>query len=458
MRNILLSVFAILAINANAQSTIPNGSFEQWTTISYNNLDNYVTESGRAQFLLGSTTTIKSSDAQNGNSSVKLETKTTGQDTLFGFFTSGDFDRSNGFPYSQKPDSLVGYYKSNVLAGDTALIIVRFSKLGNIFSFNLKTFVGVQNAWTRFAFPLNLAITPDSMFIAAASSNAINEVGVQPGSWIMFDNFSFVGTGITQPILNGDFENWTIHTYENPTNWSSTNIRGSQLGQFSSTKTTDKTHGNFALRLETVKIFDDTMGYITNGVFGRDSVMGGQPFNIVFDTLVGQYKYSPVGLDSAAMVLTFSKNRNVVGGRYYFFSPSSTYQQFQIPFVLPQIPDTLRIDITSSINDGFIGSTLFIDHLVLKSILTNIDKESNLFQEISLYPNPSNEYIKLEFVNHSQVATVQIIDQIGRTYYNYDIYKGDQKINIDLQSLPSGTYYVRISNNDEVVYKQITKL
>ena len=49
------------------------------------------------------------------------------------------------------------------------------------------------------------------------------------------------------------------------------------------------------------------MGYITNGVFGRDSVMGGQPFNIVFDTLVGQYKYSPVGLDSAAMVLTFSK-------------------------------------------------------------------------------------------------------------------------------------------------------
>jgi hypothetical protein len=458
MKNLLLPIAIFISFVSLAQNTIPNGGFEQWTTISFDNLDNYITESGRSQFLLGSTTTIKSSDAQNGNSSVRLETKSNGQDTLFGFFTSGDFDNSNGFPYTQKPDSIVGYYKSNVLPGDTAILILRFSQLGNIYSFQLKTFVGVQSNWTRFSFPLNLTLTPDSMFIAAASSNAVNEIGVQVGSWLMLDNISFVGTGITQPILNGDFENWTIASYENPVNWSTSNMQGSSTGQYSVTKTTDKIAGNYALRLETITISDDTLGFITNGILGRDSISGGQPFGIVFDTLVGQYKYSPVGPDSAAIGLNFIKNGSLIGVYFGFLPASSTYTQFEVPFVLPQVPDTLRIDIVSSINENFVGSTLFIDELMLKSIVTNLDKKSALFEGVSLYPNPTRNIINLEFINNSENTEVTVIDNIGRIYYEESIERGAVNVQLDLDGLPYGNYFVRISDSKEIVYKKISKI
>jgi hypothetical protein len=458
MKTLLFPIVILLSLVSIAQNSIPNGDFEQWTTVSFNNLDNYITESGRAQFLLGSTTTIKSTDSQNGNSSVRLETKSNGHDTLFGFFTSGDFDHSNGFPYTQRPDSIIGYYKSNVLPGDTAILILRFSQLGNIYSFQLKTFTGVQSTWSRFAFPLNLTQTPDSMFIAAASSNAVSSIGVQVGSWLMLDNISFVGVGITQPILNGDFENWTIESYDNPLNWSTANIQGSSIGQYSVTKTPDNTEGSYALRLETIKVFDDTIGFITNGSFGQDSILGGQPFGIVFDTLIGQYKYSPVGPDSAAIGLNFFKNGNLIGVNYGFLPATSTYTQFEVPFVLPQVPDTLRIDVVSSINENFIGATLFLDQLLLKSIVTNINKSIDSFGEISLFPNPSNDLINLEFFNKSEAANITIIDNIGRIYHQEEVVKGRVNLQLNLNGLPVGSYFLRISDSENITYKKISKI
>lgn len=457
MKKILFLTTVLFASSLIGQNSIPNGNFEQWTVTSFENLDNYISESGTALFLLGSTTTSKSSDSQNGNSSVRLETKTNGSDTLFGFFTSGDFDNSNGFPYSQKPDSIVGYYKSNVLPGDTAIMVLRFSQLGTIYNFQVKYFTGVQSSWTRFAFPLNLSLTPDSMFIAAASSNAINEIGVQPGSWLMLDNLSFTGPGITQPILNGDFENWTTFSYENPDDWSTTNIRGSNVGQLSVTKTTDNVEGSFALRLETVKIFDDTTGFMTNGVFGEDSLLGGQPFNIVFDTLVGSYKYSPIGLDSGAIGLSFFKNGNQISRNFGFFTASSTYRTFEIPFVLPQIPDTLRIDIISSINEAFLGSTLFLDNLILKSIITGVDKEVEAIQKVELFPNPANDAINLSLMNNSIQAEISIVDNMGRLYKSEEIEFGEVNMSINISDLKSGIYYLRIANKKDVIYRSFIK-
>ena len=104
-----------------AQNTIPNGGFENWVSSSYDNLDNFTTPIGESIFILGSATTLKSTDSQSGNFSVRLETKTNGLDTMFGFFTTGEFGQSNGFPYNQRPDSIHGFFKCNVKAGDTAV-------------------------------------------------------------------------------------------------------------------------------------------------------------------------------------------------------------------------------------------------------------------------------------------------------------------------------------------------
>ena len=216
----LLTFFAFTTI---AQNTVPNAGFENWTSTTYQKLDNYTTQSSFVLFLFDSLVTERDTDRIAGKYSIKMKTRIVGNDTVFGFFTSGDFDTDNGFPYSQRPDSLVGYYKCDVKAGDSAFVLVRFSVAGTIFSFAIKEFTGTQNTWTRFSMPLNLLLTPDSMFIGGVSSNAINEINIQDGSTLMLDSLHFVGTGITQQILNGDFENWSDITYEEPDDWSTLN-------------------------------------------------------------------------------------------------------------------------------------------------------------------------------------------------------------------------------------------
>lgn len=453
---LILLTFSLLA---NAQNSIPNAGFENWSTVTYDELDNYLSETGFTYFILGSSTTSKSTDAQNGNFSVRMETKTNGTDTVFGFFTSGDFDKDNGYPYSQQPDSLVGYYKSNIAVGDSGFIVIRFSRLGTIFSFNVQPFTnaGNTNSWTRFAMPLNVPLVPDSMFVAAVSSNAINEIGVTPGSWLMLDNLSLVGTNITQGILNGNFENWTTVSIENPDDWSSINLYSNTAGVLSATKSTDKHAGNFALKLETVVVRDDTLGFITNGTFGNDSIIGGQPFSVIFDTLSGYYKYSPVGLDTAGISLTFWRGANPLGVFFNQFLPASTYTPFEVPFVLPQVPDTLRIDIISSLVDNRVGSSLFIDNLILKSIVTSLDEKNELANEVQLYPNPVRDHLSIS-MQLSNTSNVSIINAIGSEFWRKEkVSKGEFNHKIDCSHLSTGTYFLRVESGSTSTHYKILK-
>lgn len=458
MRNFYLLLFSVFSFALCAQNSIPNGGFENWTSTSFNQLDNYVTRPGISLFITGALTTTRSNDRFNGNFSIRMETKSTAEDTIAGVFTSGDFDTENGFPYSQQPDSIVGYYKSDVKAGDSAFIVVRFSNAGTIFSFQVIDFVGVQNSWTRFSVPLNLAMTPDSMFIAATSSNLINEVGIQPGSWLMLDSLHFVGTGITQQIVNGDFENWTSSTFEEPSFWSTTNAATAETGSNSATRTTDSHSGISALRLETIVFFeDDTFGIVSNGVFGDSIIRGGQPFSSTFDTLVGYYKYSPIGLDTAGVSLTFFRNGNIIGGSFNTLTAQSTYTEFRIPFVLPQVPDTMRIDIFSSIGEDIVGSTLFIDGLTLNSIITSLDKNLEEVKNLKLYPNPASDQLNINFSPLERAVELQLMDALGRVYQREMLSKGQMGLALELSPLKKGIYYLRLIDGQKMVHRSFIK-
>jgi len=450
--------FALILFSAKSQSTIPNGGFENWTSFSFEELDDYVTEPGLARSILDTAVTTKSSDRFDGNYSIRLETKTNGVDTLFGFFTSGEFETENGFPYSQNPDSIVGYYKSEVQTGDTAIMIVRFSKLGVIDTSHLYSFVGTQNTWKRFAFPTGSSQLPDSAFLGAASSNAINEVGITPGSWLMLDSLHFVGTGITQKIPNGNFENWTTETYEDPDSWQTFNAETSSQKVYTATKTTDSHGGSFALRLETIEVFDDTIGFITNGGFGNGPLEGGVPFTQMSDTLIGYYKYSPSGLDTAALSLEFFINGIGIGQTGIILTSQSNYTEFKLGFSLGQAPDTLRINMSSSIVEtAGIGSVLFMDSLIMSSIITSLDKNSSQIKGIELYPNPTPEILQIKFEAIKNPLKIDIIDALGRLYQSNIVANGEQQIAINLSALKRGTYFARFKVGNEVVHRSFVK-
>ena len=458
MKNVYIVLISFFSISLCGQNTVPNGSFENWSTSSFDELDNYDTQPGFSLFLLGTSTTTRSSDAFNGNFSIRLETKASQSDTVPGVYTSGDFDTENGFPYSQRPDSLVGYYKCDVKAGDSAFLVIRFSEQDSIFSFQTISFVGIQNNWARFSLALDLSMNPDSMFIGATSSNLINEIGIQPGSWLMLDSLHFVGSGITQQIVNGDFENWTTKTFEEPDFWRTTNSATATVGISSATRTTDSHSGSNALRLETIAFFDeDTIGIVTNGEFGDSMVAGGQPFSIAFDTLVGYYKYSPIGLDTAAIGLSFFRNGNLIGNASRFFTAQSTYTEFRVPFVLSQIPDTMRIDIFSSIGENIVGSTLFIDDLRLNSVNTSLDDNFDKIKQLEVYPNPTSDRLIVKFTPLKEEMTISLIDALGREFLSKLISKGQEQVALDLSSLKKGNYFLRMQLGNKTIHRSVVK-
>lgn len=448
MKNFLFSLSFFSCISFFAQNTIPNGNFESWVTTQIIDLNDYVTPVVESQQFLGSPTTVRSTDRVSGNYSLRMETKTNGSDTLFGFMSSGEFGQSNGFSYTQAPDSLIGYYKSDVLSGDTAIFVINFSNLGTAIFDTVFSFVGSQATWSRFSFPLDVSQNPDSCFIAVASSNAINEVGVQPGSWLMLDSIVLVGSGITQNIPNFNFENWTIDTLNILSDWAPSDAVS---------QTTDNQEGNFALRLETVASDGDTSFITYNGQVSNGSIVGGQPFNIMADTLTGFYKYLPSGSDTAAFSMSFQKNGSSFNQKFYLFQAQSTYTSFNIPFDAGQVPDSMFVVIASSINGDSLGSVLFIDDLKLKSIVTSLDKRIEGLVDVNLYPNPVTEMLNVDFEQLNNTLTIQVIDGIGRLHYSSVSNKGDSNHNVDVSKWNTGIYYLQLKIGNKVTYRQFVK-
>lgn len=456
MKSLLLSSIVLLSTLITAQN-IPNANFENWTNKSYDTLDGYLSESPQMMQLFDTTLATKSTDSYQGNYSIRLETKTNGQDTLFGYFTSGELGVSNGSYYTQNPDSIVGYYKCNVQPGDSAGLVLIFSISGSPIYFETFAFTGSQNSWARFAFPLNSPLTPDSVFIGAASSNAINGFNITPGSWLMLDSLHFVGSGITQQLPNLNFENWTNISYEEPDEWATLNAITSKDSVFAVTKTTDSYSQTYAMKIESINPNIPYVEMATSGEFGQNGTIGGDPYNgLAIDTLQGYYKYSVSGVDTAGLVLIFRSGGSITGLSGKMLTPTSNYTKFEVPFSIAQVPDSFRIDLTPSYI-GMMGSELYVDELVFKSILTSLDQKSALLKNINLFPNPTKTQLNLEWISEAKQMNIEIIDGLGRVYQSYSNLTKSGKRVFDVSQLSSGLYFLRIKLDNEVISRRFVK-
>lgn len=99
-----------------------------------------------------------------------------------------------------------------------------------------------------------------------------------------------------------------------------------------------------------------------------------------------------------------------------------------------------------------IEATLDIDNIMARSSpLLGIDN-FELTKKIVLYPNPSNDYIKLQnTVNLNENFQYNISDLTGRKVLNGNS-KFDEKINID--TLINGNYFIQIENENGEIFKE----
>lgn len=379
-KHLFVIITALLSSFTYAQS-IPNGGFESWNTITYENPLFYQTSNLHGNNgAIGPVNVVKTNDAFHGSYAIKLTTTLSGNDTSFAYFANGDPGKNppqGGTPYNQAPSGIRLHYKSNIMSGDSALVLVQFKKNGALVGQYFWSINSSQSSYTVFNknFTPALSITPDTVVIGIASSFPFGGNRGIPGNMVQVDSVLFTGVTSQPANFNGDLESWQTITNSQIVAW---DINGNNQG--GNYQTTDKYSGSYALELQTqapsfggggVYAATATTGQFTN----NGPPKGGLPYTQKIDTLVFYYKYLPADPnDSANVSLSFKTNGINNFGIQKYLHTSGGYQMVQVPFNNPGIaPDSLIINISSStystypMPNSFVGSDLKIDNMYFKS-------------------------------------------------------------------------------------------
>lgn len=72
--------------------------------------------------------------------------------------------------------------------------------------------------------------------------------------------------------------------------------------------------------------------------------------------------------------------------------------------------------------------------------------ESDFDQKISLFPNPSNDFINL--INTENVSCLIISDMLGRQVQSHTYSSRNENITVNISKLPKGLYFISLFNKD----------
>ncbi|HBS87399.1 MAG: hypothetical protein A2W91_13830 [Bacteroidetes bacterium GWF2_38_335] len=455
MKKITFIFISFLIFNHIASSqAILNSGFENWSTVDvFEEPDGYFTSNFQSYFSMGIVNVEKISESYSGSYAARLTSITNGVDTLGGGMYIMDVSGgglNGGIPYDDRPDSLGAYLQFDIEPNDTAAIIVFFKKLGNPLGYGSMTLTGSETGYTLHKSPITWLIpmvTPDSMIVIVSSSN-INSSPLA-GSTVTIDNLHFFGSGTYAEFPNGDFENWTTVSYSDPENWTSLNQYSHITGQTSVTSSTDSYEGTYSARIETIELFDDTLGILTNGVLGADGVMGGMPCIQNPQTISGYYKYEPVGADSAMLACMSFFESVMLDSMLVKLPAAADWTYFELTMNYNDeiiIADTVNISFASSnMEDSTsytgLGSVLYVDGLNITYYPLSIET-NNESQEISVYPNPSKTFVNIS-IPGSERADVIIINSQGKTISQKHTESG--YISINTADFNPGFYFIQIN-------------
>ncbi len=454
----LVAIIFISSFTANAQEIL-NSDFEDWFNQQYfEDPDEFISTNVMTFFVGGEPNVTKTTDAVAGSYALQLETVETDEGPVAGAVfigEPGDGGFAGGIPYAERPDSMNFFAKFDVAPMDTAYVAVLFKKFGAPIGICFAQLTGTQDTYLEYSLPviwLVPIISPDTMATGIISSSLFSMPTI--GSTITVDSITLPGASIPYP--NNSFEYWTEFASEEAEYWTSSNIFTMPASDVSVTKTSDSYVGDFAIRIENmVTMWEDTMGFITNGTIGDDGPTGGMPVEDVPDILSGYYKYEPVGQDSAlaGMFLTYYNEElgvtEILDSAYMTLPAASDYTYFEIPceyYSLPE-PDTVNIAFASGNLDGEfvgLGSVLHVDALdiTFKPHIVAVGENEKKIENV--YPNPAHEKVFFEMAElmHQQVF-VTVYNSTGQAVVNQE-FGSNASLSLDVDHLPTGVYMYHI--------------
>ncbi len=258
-------------------------------------------------------------------------------------------------------------------------------------------------------------------------------------------SLSVLLTGIitqAQPILlpNGDFENWTGFSYDNPDKWDNSNLYTVSSYNFANVSKVAGTSSGSAVRLETKVSGTDTIAAFISNSDDPISGDGGVPYTFHATNFHGAYRYNITTGDTAWIIVKFKKNGTIISDNIYPITGSqSTFTQFVFPLAtLAQAPDTLIIAAISgnAINSyPMAGSWLELDELSFSDNTMNIVFQDGDFENWTAYnlDNPN------DWTNYGGGDVSKTTDKHTGTYAMKLVSKDDGSGSVDAAIIVLGT-------------------
>ncbi len=469
-RNLLLIAFILIVNMTQAQNSIPNGNFEDWTGGTYDYPQYYPYTSNRQAFLrfYAPFNEVRTTDAYHGNYAVEVSTLAAVGDTSGGYFvnspnTDGDLWHG-GIPYAEIPTGIRGYYKYNIATEDSGLVVAAFSKNAVSIGMYMYTLGGIHNSYAPFSFTFDppLSQTPDSVIFGATSSDFMKDIYL-PGSTLLIDSVSFTGVTGQPALLNGDFETWQSETIYKLDSW--------YLQEIGAERTSDAYRGNWAIELTTFVGNENSTtvarsgrastGYYSNSCY---CMKGGYPYSEMKDTLTFYYKYDPADIsDMASVFFSFKKNGTQIGGWGDNLPAAADYTYHEIPFEMGIAPDSVMIELQSSLwsntDLSFAGAVLKIDDIYFKSQMVTTDIKANEDnKKISIFPNPTGGILTVLMADNGlrQVnPSIDVFNGMGQKVFAAEL--SELRNEFDISGFPKGMYFIKISDGTVIHTEKIMK-
>jgi hypothetical protein len=265
---------------------------------------------------------------------------------------------------------------------------------------------------------------------------------------------AFSATSLFAQLPNGGFEQWDSSTVVNgqkiynPVNWLTNNADMAGLGQLQPTGiTTDAHSGNYAVKI-TSGIDDQGMqagmlvsGNTYSGAYDQSNV--GEKFKLTgrIASFEGYYKYDAQESDSFRIVLAFYRKGVYFGRAYYQGGQTANYTKFNLQLInfSGPAPDSAKFIIYASYSNLSSGSKLYLDDMNV-GYTTGINDINGVLPQISIYPNPANDVIKVEGISEVNVQYT-IADLKGAIVATGKL--PDERT-LDISKLNQGMYFLQL--------------
>jgi len=466
-----IAFLATLSLPIIAQNDIPNWSFEHWDSAYYLSPKHW-------DMTMGKITPV--SPSHGGLWACKIENDSTQQSP--GVVMDGQTDEGitfwGGKPYSQRPDSVKIYIKYDIVPDDTARLMIIFKKNGTPIAYQFVALAWGSNtaSYQEFKCKINLPaiIVPDTVIFGIVASDYISHPnGPWPiSNYIIIDDITFTGAGITQQLPNNDFEQWDSTQVLNLRDWYNSNNVMAQLLSLpaSLVRTTDHTTGNYALLVQNYVSSTDTIyGYTFTPSDESDPWDNTPAFELTqpftYNKFSFDYKYLPLNGDTMSINVSLFNNGTWVGGTYFKSGATVntwTAQDVPLSYNPTNPPDSAKIYIwaykSDSISKPQGNSKLYIDNLRF-GYTADVKSQTDLNNSFSVYPNPFNGITTINYqIKNSEKVEIKIMNVLGKeiaVLVNETTPKGSYNVTFDGSGLTKGIYFCRIKAGNDMETKKL---